>query len=194
MIAVAVVGLAGCGDGRSSGMLITGDGRMLANNAANTRDEAVRAITTQLSAQIGTAWRVSAVIAEQPDFIDDPHSTSAGDFRWRRASVTVTCAGDGEPAATPADIERAVRDFMKPKMARGGELSVAVQLVPAGPAPAAVIPGQQAARSYTVQAGDTLADISAAFYGTTQHWRRIREANPSVDPANLASGTVLQIP
>jgi nucleoid-associated protein YgaU len=49
-------------------------------------------------------------------------------------------------------------------------------------------------RQYAVQAGDTLADISMAFYGTTQHWRVIVNANPGIDPATMAVGTILKIP
>jgi LysM repeat protein len=48
--------------------------------------------------------------------------------------------------------------------------------------------------SYTVMAGDTLAAISAAFYGTINHWRFIADHNGIDDPRTLRVGQVLQIP
>jgi nucleoid-associated protein YgaU len=71
--------------------------------------------------------------------------------------------------------------------------------VAAAPAPASAPVTATAAvsatpRTYTVQPGDTLADISTLFYGAPEHWRRITTANPAVDPARLSPGTVLSIP
>jgi nucleoid-associated protein YgaU len=42
-----------------------------------------------------------------------------------------------------------------------------------------------------VQQGDTWADLSQAFYGSTQHWRHIAEANPGVE---LTPGREIVIP
>ena len=49
-------------------------------------------------------------------------------------------------------------------------------------------------RSYVVQAGDTLADISAVFYGSAQHLKLIRDANPGLDAVELKAGMQLVIP
>jgi nucleoid-associated protein YgaU len=45
-----------------------------------------------------------------------------------------------------------------------------------------------------VQEGDTLALISAVFYGSANEWRRIVDANPGLDPASLTVGRELIIP
>ena len=52
----------------------------------------------------------------------------------------------------------------------------------------------QAAGYYSVQPGDTLADISTIFYGAPEHWRLLITANPGLDPAQMTVGSVLTIP
>lgn len=47
---------------------------------------------------------------------------------------------------------------------------------------------------YTVQPGDSLAELSVAFYGTPDHWRRIADANPGTAGGLLKPGTVIVIP
>lgn len=47
---------------------------------------------------------------------------------------------------------------------------------------------------YIVVSGDTLSDISRALYGRASLWRRIRDANPGINPDRLRPGTVLKIP
>ncbi|MGA2052585.1 MAG: LysM peptidoglycan-binding domain-containing protein [Opitutales bacterium] len=53
-----------------------------------------------------------------------------------------------------------------------------------------------AARSYTVEAGDTLSSISSKMYGSKQHWKEILDANAEVlkSPRDLKPGQVLKIP
>jgi hypothetical protein len=71
---------------------------------------------------------------------------------------------------------------------------------PAAPAPALGIPpaGERVLAPgelrYTVQAGDSLAELSVAFYGTPDHWRRIADANPGTAGGQLRPGTVIVIP
>ena len=55
----------------------------------------------------------------------------------------------------------------------------------------ALAPGE---RIYTIQPGDSLADISLAFYGTPDHWRRIADANPGTSAGVLKAGTAIVIP
>lgn len=86
---------------------------------------------------------------------------------------------------------------------------VAVAPAPIAPAPAtpttpvsatsaavapAATPTAPAQRTYTVQAGDTLADIATLFYGSPTPWREIVAANPGLDPAKLTPGQTLVIP
>lgn len=73
---------------------------------------------------------------------------------------------------------------------------------PAPVAPAPVISAQVASERalapgehrYTVQPGDSLAELSVAFYGTPDHWRRIADANPGTAGGLLKPGTVIVIP
>lgn len=71
---------------------------------------------------------------------------------------------------------------------------------PVAPAPALGVPpaGERVLAPgelrYTVQAGDSLAELSVAFYGTPDHWRRIADANPGTAGGQLKPGTVIVIP
>ncbi|MFW5844609.1 MAG: LysM peptidoglycan-binding domain-containing protein [Planctomycetota bacterium] len=72
---------------------------------------------------------------------------------------------------------------------------------PAGSRPTQADPSRQAASErgeavrYVIQEGDTLAIISTVFYGDASHWRRIVQANPSLDPDRpLPVGTAISIP
>lgn len=76
---------------------------------------------------------------------------------------------------------------------------------PPRPAPVAVVPtvGSSAVTEralapgehrYTVQPGDSLAELSVAFYGTPDHWRRIADANPGTAGGLLKVGSVIVIP
>ena len=55
----------------------------------------------------------------------------------------------------------------------------------------ALAPGEH---RYTVQPGDSLAELSVAFYGTPDHWRRIADANPGTAGGLLKPGTMIVIP
>jgi len=55
--------------------------------------------------------------------------------------------------------------------------------------------GEPGSRAHHVVAGDTLASIAYAEYGTAAGWRQIAEANPFIDdPMRLAPGRSLVIP
>ncbi len=60
----------------------------------------------------------------------------------------------------------------------------------------AVVRHDQAARTYTVRAGDTLSSIAQRFYGNPADWQVIFQANRSViqNPNLIFQGEVLQIP
>ncbi|MFW5845933.1 MAG: LysM peptidoglycan-binding domain-containing protein [Planctomycetota bacterium] len=49
-------------------------------------------------------------------------------------------------------------------------------------------------RTYTIQAGDTLAKIAQRFYGEEQAFRRILEGNPGLNPRRLAVGQRIVLP
>ena len=68
--------------------------------------------------------------------------------------------------------------------------------VVAAQAPAEATPATQPgdAQRYQIQAGDTLARISAVFYGSPKHWRQIVDANPGLVPEALRVGQEIVIP
>jgi LysM repeat protein len=198
--------LSGCGEARSPGMIITSDGRMLDNTAQNVHDEAVRSIVTQIQPKLGEHWRIGATIAQLPVWMDDRRG-EGGDWMWRDATVAIELVGDGtgEPPLSADEIRDGVFSYLRPRVEHAKEhltVDVAKSLDPvrfsvlALPAPgtAAVAHAQQTARTYEVQQGDTLAEISTAFYGTAKHWKDIVKANPQLDPAQMRVGQELVIP
>lgn len=50
------------------------------------------------------------------------------------------------------------------------------------------------AGTWTVASGDSLSTIAESWFGTASAWTLIAEANPSVDPNDLAIGQVLVLP
>ena len=71
--------------------------------------------------------------------------------------------------------------------------------LPSTSSPISVIPTEAAPATsageqvHVVAKGDTLTEISKRYYGTTKHWRKIKDAN-QVDPNGLSEGTKLVIP
>ncbi len=64
------------------------------------------------------------------------------------------------------------------------------------PASASPTPAAPAAKTYTVQAGDTLSKIAKAYLGNAGDYRKIFEANQDqlTDPDKIKPGQVLRIP
>ena len=69
---------------------------------------------------------------------------------------------------------------------------------PKPPAAPATTPPPAAGRRfpchYVIQPGDNLISISRHLYGTGNHWRRIAEANPGLNPRRLKIGRRILIP
>lgn len=196
LLALACVG---CGDGESRGILIT-DGFVGINSDANQRKLVAENIRTSLDADLAPHWRSAVSINELPAWEDGLREMD-GTWVWPAATVAVELTGDGSGAPCPlgdAEISQAIRAYFAKRLVRkapSGACTVAVTRVQAAaPATAAAVAPASGPRTYTVQAGDTLADISSAFYGSPQHWRRIQAANPGLDAGALKPGTVLAIP
>jgi nucleoid-associated protein YgaU len=125
-----------------------------------------------------------------------------GDWRWNALSCTVTLAPPAGAAlsdAQRAEIERGSREFLDGKLAKRGQgltfaLKTADPLAAAGAVPAMAVAKPAGPRVYVIQTGDTLADLSAAFYGSAQHWRKLAEANPGLDAGALVAGQQIVIP
>lgn len=103
-----------------------------------------------------------------------------------------TEAGPDEPIPAPKDVETPVAP---PEM-------VDKPVVPAAEKPAlppvekpAVDPALVPASTYVVKNGDTLSGISLTAYGTTRHWQKIMQANPSIkDAKRLRYGMKITLP
>jgi LysM repeat protein len=194
--------LASCSGARG---VVFRDGQMMMNTPELARGDARAALTKQIDQDIGEHWRSEVAIAELPFYEPDDRYLDEG-WYWDKATVAVTLTGDGqaELANTDADITAIVAKHLSRKI-QGGKKDMAVTIVAAKDPvkfaalvqPASATPVVQATTGptkYTLQSGDTLAAISAAFYGTAQHWKAIADANPGLDPASLKPGDVIVVP
>ena len=182
---------------RGTGAVLTSDGRFVPNTDRNERTEVCKHIASDLGSALGAEWKVTVTIDELPSW--KPGMLEGdGDWRWQIATAHVALSGSGTPRLTTAEIVAAVEQYLSK---RAGTAKAIVTIAGAGsgergagsPVPtAAAIPS--GVRTYTVQPGDTLADITALFYGSPAAWRTIVAANPGLDPAALQPGMTLTIP
>ena len=213
VIAAALV-LPGCGRD-APGVIITEDGTVVANSAEYQRKRVLAAAVRQLDEQLGGHWRSAVAIAELPEWDGDQRSMGR-EWLWLKATVTVTLVGDGTaPLPESAEaVHDAISDYLRGKVDRPGRnLTVTVATVSdaarfaalsgappatgpatANPAGPVAPPAPAGPRTYTVQRDDTLAVISAVFYGSPQYWKAILAANPGLAPEELRIGQVLVIP
>jgi hypothetical protein len=202
LVLLALLCFTGCGRW-VPGYIITEDGESLSNTDENMRATTIATIRRQLDAQLGGHWRTEVVIAELPVYESDDRNLSTG-WMWPKATVAITLVGDGTvaPPLDEAAITTAVRDYLWSKVERPQRnLDVTTvrvvdvaRFAPA-PDPGTTTVGKDASpatgpRRYTAQHGDTWADLSMAFYGSSQHWRLIAEDNPG----ELAPGREVVIP
>lgn len=184
--------LAACGGGR--GLVFDEEG--LGDN------------TPERARQRTLAWALADLVETYPGLTatlttdDLPRWVAEGrrhDEGWYFDHLTLDVAISALPAGVAPDaiVDRLHRR-LGPAMWVGDENLVITTRVESASMPVAGVPVPPAtplpAGSYVVQAGDTLAQISAAFYGTTQHWKRILEANPGLDAAALRVGQTIIIP
>lgn len=199
LLALLTAGCATAPEGtRGSGMVITGDGRFLANTDANERAETVRHIAEDLDKALAPAWKSAVAIDELPVWRASGIQADDGIWRWKRATAHVALTGEGSLPLTVDELRAGVAAYLAK---RADTVDVQMAITPAkaatpvaDPPAQAPHPAPTATRTYTVQAGDTLADIATLFYGSAAPWRRIVEANPGLDPAQLAPGQALVIP
>lgn len=209
LFAATLLCLCACGDGRwAPGYLITNDGETLSNTDVNKRALTISTINSQLDQQLGGHWRCETTIEELPKYQSDGDRGSSA-WMWPKATVSVVLIGDGmgEPTLSNDQVTTAVRDYLfqqveKPHrnlivtttrvvdsarfQAKAQPASTELEKPVARPATPPT-----GTKRYIVQAGDTWADLSQAFYGTTQHWRHIADANQQVE---LTPGREIVIP
>lgn len=191
VLSIMVLAITGCGDEANRGIVITGDGKVGANNARNQHESAQDVLRIAIEEDLGAGWGVTVVIDEAPVWIEEPNMHaggwgSEGTWRWEKMTATVKLvppAGQQLSEAKRADLEAGSRKHLLTKLRKKDPALLAFTLKVVEPAAAAVaapvVPLAAGQRSYLVQPGDTLADISTAFYGSPQHWRLIAQANPS---------------
>ena len=139
-------------------------------------------------------------LPELPIYESDERNSSLS-WTWKKASITVTLVGDGIVPLTISEKEiyDEIVDFMSQKVFQPKKnLTIVVsqtvdvvQLTALKQLVRPSMPDTSQPRHYTVQIGDTWADLSQAFYGSAQHWRLLSEANQGGD---LTVGRVLVIP
>jgi LysM repeat protein len=189
---------------RGYGAIITDEG-IKANNDRNHREDVSQHLTRDIDAALAPNWTARVRIDELPTWISTTDAND-GDWRWSRATVHITLIGAGSLAHTIEEIRQGVLDYLTPRV-HSPATNLTVLVVTEAAAPPAANPAANPAaspvtssvavrgsRTYTIQAGDTLADISTLFYGAPEHWRVLINANPGLNPAALAPGTVLVIP
>lgn len=181
-----VLMLAACAGGRQ-GIVISGDGAV----ADNTPDRA-KAHAEQLVAQALERDDATVVITPGPRWRSESRTRAEG-WYWDMARIDITVSGTVTDQER-ADLIDAAMDALDGTMT-GGNDSLLVTVSGGALAPMAT-PAQitTSVRRYTITSGDTMADISTAFYGTPQHWRAILAANPGLDPAHLVAGVQIVIP
>jgi nucleoid-associated protein YgaU len=100
-------------------------------------------------------------------------------------------------SAPSADLKNRVWDQIKLVDPSFSDLIADIQApAVAAAAAAAGAPSTPAARTYTVQSGDSLSKISKQFYGDASKYMKIFEANKDKlsDPDEIKAGMDLQIP
>ena len=114
---------------------------------------------------------------------------AADRYSWETVTVTIRL-----PAGTydHRRLTEVVRDDLNLQVPR----AEAVQVVLGEPLAAGTTTAASVGpiTTYTIQPGDTLAQITALHYGSTGPWKRIVDANPGLDSAKLVPGATITIP
>ncbi|MEK7412519.1 MAG: LysM domain-containing protein, partial [Planctomycetota bacterium] len=176
------------------------------NNPRNARKAMQEARRAEMENNLGEDWKVEVALKEMPIWISE-RATDDGVWRWESMTVNILITppvGQTLSAEKIVEFDQALRAYFRTKLVKKNPELVVLHIAAQAPAkptevqpvtpPVVVVPAGPVQRSYTVQAGDTLADISSAFYGTPIHWRSILAANPGLDPGALRPGQAIVIP
>ena len=179
--------LCGCTNDRSEGLITTHDGRLVSGTADVIASELGYKWANRASDAAGPNWKATLAVAGDPEF----ELVHEGEWGWRHMPLTLTLA---PPANTPLDpatrtsvaarAEAAVKSVAIFRVRRSDDITCTTTILDAQQA----LPGSQ---TYTVVKGDTWTGIANAFYGTTQNWRQIADANPATE---LTPGITITIP
>lgn len=166
----------------STGYVTTHDGRLVAETAEVSRDEFAHRAAARAADAAGPGWKAKVTIRELP--LRD--EVKADEWGWKSLPIDLALTA---PAGAVTDgvamrAEEAVRTIAIYRVRRSTDIAFTTRIQDASEPP----PGST---RYTAVAGDTWAGISTAFYGTSQHWRVIADANPGIE---VAPGADLVIP
>jgi chromosome segregation ATPase len=154
--------------------------------------ERVQAATTQASvanaqaAVNNDANSQLAAIREQLRQTQNQVASLAGENLQLKNRIAQQGAGPASNLAAPT----------RPNVAQTSSGAAAAPARPGAATSASAPPATPPDRIYTVAAGDTLSKISKKYYGSSEHWNEILEANRDVirDPRSLTLGSKLKIP
>ena len=177
----------GCTNDRTEGLITTHDGRLVQGTADVVASELGYKWSNRAADAAGPNWKATLAVAGDPEF----ELIHEGEWGWRHMPLTLTLA---PPANTPLDpatrtsiaarAEAAIRSVAIFRVRRPDDITCTTTILDAQLA----LPGSQ---TYTVVKGDTWTGIANAFYGTTQNWRQIADANPATE---LTPDTTITIP
>jgi LysM repeat protein len=175
-----------CSGGR--GLVFDGNGVAHPDSPEFMREQAQQRLAADIAREL-PQLTAEVAIATLPHWREEGRRNEAG-WYWDLTSVAVRVHAQAGVVVDQNAVIAVIRDHLDGAIEHGGDdLAVTVTVVEAA-APGAAQP----TRTYTVQAGDTLAEICALYYGSAQPWRRIVEANPGLDPQHLVVGSTLNIP
>lgn len=105
------------------------------------------------------------------------------------AAVALSITGPAAIAVTPAVVSSTLATTLSAEVVPGAA-AIGTDATPA----TAETPAAATTTPYTVQPGDTLWDIATRHYGDGMKWRTIADANPGINPHQIDTGQVLQLP
>ena len=178
--------LCSCTNDRTEGLITTYDGRFVVGTAEVVTDDLSHRWAALAREAAGENWGAVVTIHGPPVF----NLVTPDEFGWPGMELDLVLTPPRGATDIPAATERAVTELHNVAMYRvqlGKEPQIDYVVMKAGELP----PG---ATLYTTVAGDTMASISAAFYGSTQYWRRVSDANRGVEIGDLKPGIELVIP
>lgn len=180
--------LCSCMQDRTEGLITTYDGKFVVGTAEAVTDDLTHRWAAQARDAAGPEWGAVVTIHGTPAY----SLVQPDEFGWSQMQLDLVLSPPrGAPVeGNAAAAERAAAELKSVanyRIALGAVPQITTTVLKTGELP----PG---ATVYTVVEGDTLATISAAFYGTTQFWRRIADANRGVAPGDLKAGIELVIP
>ena len=183
--------LCGCTNDRSEGLITTRDGRLVSGTADVVTSELAYKWANRAADAAGDSaekkWKATLEIAGEPEF----ELVHEGEWGWRHMPLTLTLAPPAGAMLDPATrtsvaarTEAALRSVAIFRVRNPDDITCTTTILDAQQP----LPGSQ---TYTVVKGDTWTGIADAFYGTTQNWRQIADANPATE---LTPGTTITIP